>query len=65
MGMARCDDGKLWFVDAESSSLRYIESDSVHTAVGEGLFTYGDSDREPMRLQHPQGIACGIIGEGS
>jgi len=64
MGMARCDDGKLWFVDAESSSLRYIESDSVHTAVGEGLFTYGDSDREPMRLQHPQGIACGIIGEG-
>jgi len=64
MGMAQCDDGSLWFVDAESSSLRFIEGDRVRTAVGEGLFTYGDSDCDPVMLQHPQGIACGRIGEG-
>jgi len=64
MGMAHCDDGTLWFVDAESSSLRFIEGDTVHTAVGEGLFTYGDSDSDPILLQHPQGIACGHIGDG-
>ena len=64
MGMARCDDGRIWFVDAESSSLRVIENDTVTTAVGEGLFTFGDSDSAPVRLQHPQGIACGRIGDG-
>jgi len=64
MGMARCDDGKLWFVDAESSSLRYIEGDMVKTAVGEDLFTFGDSDSAPILLQHPQGIACGRTGDG-
>ncbi|MEJ2499926.1 MAG: redoxin domain-containing protein [Campylobacterales bacterium] len=64
MGMTRCDDGTLWFVDAESSSLRYIEEKRVHTAVGEGLFSFGDSDASPVRLQHPQGIECGRIGDG-
>ena len=64
MGMAPCDDGTLWFVDAESSSLRFIEGGRVTTAVGEGLFTFGDSDAAPVRLQHPQGVACGRIGDG-
>ena len=64
MGLARCDDGRLWFVDAESSALRFIEGDRVVTAVGEGLFSYGDSDTEPVLLQHPQGIACGRISDG-
>lgn len=64
MGMARCDDGTLWFVDAESSSLRFIEEKRVKTAVGEGLFTFGDSDASPILLQHPQGIECGRIGDG-
>jgi thiol-disulfide isomerase/thioredoxin len=64
MGIVRCDDGTLWFVDAESSALRFIEGNRVETAVGEGLFTYGDSDASPIRLQHPQGIACGRIGDG-
>ncbi|WP_345987580.1 thioredoxin-like domain-containing protein [Sulfurimonas sp. HSL1-2] len=64
MGVARCDDGTLWFVDAESSALRYIENGHVHTAVGEGLFTWGDSDSDPILLQHPQGIACGRVGDG-
>lgn len=64
MGLARCDDDTLWFVDAESSSLRMIEGNSVRTAIGEGLFTFGDSDTDPILLQHPQGIACGRIGDG-
>lgn len=64
MGLARCDDGLLWFVDAESSSLRFIEGSTVSTAVGEGLFTFGDSDTAPLLLQHPQGIVCGRFGDG-
>ena len=64
MDMALCDDGTLWFVDAESSSLHYIDGNKVATAVGEGLYTFGDSDNEPMLLQHPQGVACGHIGDG-
>ena len=64
MGMARCSDATVWFVDAESSSLRVIEDCAVKTAVGEGLFTFGDSDTSPILLQHPQGIACGQIGDG-
>ncbi|WP_345972358.1 thioredoxin-like domain-containing protein [Sulfurimonas diazotrophicus] len=64
MGLTRCDDGTLWFVDAESSALRSIENGHVQTAVGEGLFIWGDSDSDPILLQHPQGIACGRIGDG-
>ncbi|UFS62134.1 redoxin domain-containing protein [Sulfurimonas sp. HSL-3221] len=64
MGMTRCDDGILWFVDAESSALRSIENDHVQTLVGEGLFTWGDADSDPILLQHPQGITCGRIGDG-
>jgi len=64
MGLARCDDGTVWFVDAESSSLRWIDGNRIHTAVGAGLFTFGDSDTDPILLQHPQGIACGRIGDG-
>jgi thiol-disulfide isomerase/thioredoxin len=64
MGMARCDDGTLWFVDAESSSLRYVEEKRVRTAVGEGLFSFGDSDASPILLQHPQGVECGRVGDG-
>jgi hypothetical protein len=64
MGLARCDDGTLWFVDAESSALRFIEGRSVTTVIGEGLFTFGDSDTAPILLQHPQGVACGLAGDG-
>ncbi len=63
-GMALCDDGRLWFVDAESSALRFIEGKRVQTVVGEGLFTFGDSDEAPLLLQHPQDVACGRIGDG-
>jgi len=54
----------LYFVDAESSSLRKIESEAVSTLIGEGLFTFGDSNRGELLLQHPQGLCAGIIGDG-
>jgi len=56
---------RLWFVDAESSALRYIEGEAVHTAIGEGLHTFGDSDDEhALLLQHPQGVVAGQYGDG-
>lgn len=64
MGVTRCDDGSYWFVDAESSALRSIADGRVNTLVGEGLFTFGDSDTAPILLQHPQGLTCGRIGDG-
>jgi len=57
-------DGMVWFVDAESSSLRKIEEGEVVTAIGEGLFTYGDSNEGELLLQHPQGVTAGIVGDG-
>jgi peroxiredoxin len=64
-GVSRLED-RLWFVDAESSSLRYIEGAQVVTAVGEGLYTFGDDDdpEAPLLLQHPQGVVCGQYGDG-
>ena len=57
-------DGVIWFVDAESSSLRKIEDSVVSTSIGEGLFTFGDSNKGKLLLQHPQGVCAGIIGDG-
>ncbi len=57
-------EGTIWFVDAESSSLRKIENDAVSTAVGEGLFSFGDSNEGELMLQHPQGVCAGIFGDG-
>ncbi len=54
----------LYFVDAESSSLRQIESGVVTTLIGEGLFSYGDSNEGTLMLQHPQGLCAGLIGDG-
>lgn len=62
-GLAQMDE-VLYFVDAESSSLRKIENGEVTTLIGEGLFTYGDSDSGEILLQHPQGVCPGIIGDG-
>ena len=57
-------DETLYFVDAESSSLRKIENSEVSTLIGDGLFTFGDSDSDEILLQHPQGVCPGIIGDG-
>ena len=62
-GMALMDE-TLYFVDAESSSLRKIENSEVSTLIGDGLFTFGDSDSDEILLQHPQGVCPGIIGDG-
>ncbi len=49
--------GKLYFVDAETSSLRVLQGDAVVTLIGTGLFDFGFRDGTPGRalMQHPQG----------
>ena len=63
-GFAATDD-RLWLVDSETSSLRYVERDGVHTAVGTGLFDFGfrDGDAAQALLQHPLGVA--LLPDGS
>ncbi|MDQ3696408.1 MAG: alkyl hydroperoxide reductase [Gemmatimonadota bacterium] len=56
------DRDRLWFVDAESSAVRWAErhpSGIVGTVVGTGLFDFGDRDGmgDEALMQHPQGIA--------
>jgi thiol-disulfide isomerase/thioredoxin len=55
---------QIWFVDAESSSLRYIENSEVKTVIGEGLFEFGDSCTGTLKLQHPQALVAGKMGDG-
>jgi hypothetical protein len=63
-GLAATAD-RLWFADAETSALRWLERDAaggyrVGTAVGEGLFDFGhvDGPAATARLQHPLGVAA-------
>ena len=48
----------LYFVDAESSSLRVFKDGKVKTLIGTGLFDYGrlDGKYPTASLQHPQGV---------
>jgi thiol-disulfide isomerase/thioredoxin len=58
-GLSASPDGeRLWFVDSETSSLRYIEGEAMHTAVGQGLFDFGHVDGAADRalMQHPLGL---------
>lgn len=64
------DGDRLWFVDAESSALRWIDvggvqGGQVHTAVGLGLFDFGHQDGPAATalLQHPLGVA--VLADGS
>ena len=60
------DGDRLWFVDSETSALRYLTADGdVRTAVGEGLFDFGhvDGPAGSARLQHPLGVA--VLPDGS
>ena len=53
------DDGKLWVVDSETSSLRYLDrSGYLSTVVGSGLFDFGyrDGPAADALLQHPLGV---------
>lgn len=61
MGIAAAG-GRLYFVDAESSAVRWASATprgEVRTIVGTGLFDFGDADGvgDAVRMQHQQGIA--------
>ncbi|MEO6886472.1 MAG: thioredoxin-like domain-containing protein [Jatrophihabitantaceae bacterium] len=60
------DGSRIWFVDAETSALRYLTlAGELHTVVGEGLFDFGhmDGPGADARLQHPLGVA--MLADGS
>jgi hypothetical protein len=55
-------DGRIWFVDSETSAVRWAALDAggrVGTIVGTGLFDFGDRDGtgDEARLQHCLGVA--------
>ena len=53
------DGEKLWVVDSETSSLRYLDrSGRINTVVGTGLFDFGykDGPAGHALLQHPLGV---------
>ncbi len=56
---------RLWFADAETSSLRWYADGQVGTAVGSGLFDFGHRDgaADEALLQHPLGVT--VLPDGS
>jgi thiol-disulfide isomerase/thioredoxin len=59
------DGEKLWVVDSETSSLRYLDpSGRLFTVVGTGLFDFGyrDGPAADALLQHPLGVV--VTAEG-
>ncbi|MCW2620416.1 MAG: hypothetical protein JWL64_18 [Frankiales bacterium] len=63
-GLAAGSD-RLWFVDAETSSLRWYRAGEIGTAVGTGLFDFGhvDGPAADALLQHPLGVA--VLPDGA
>jgi thiol-disulfide isomerase/thioredoxin len=59
------DGARLWFVDAETSSLRSLAGGSLTTHAGEGLFDFGlvDGPAEQARFQHPLGVT--VLPDGT
>lgn len=57
-------DDKLYFVDAETSSLRVFDGREVHTLIGTGLFDFGyvEGKQGKARMQHPLGLYAGDAG---
>lgn len=49
---------KLYFVDAETSSLRVLEKGAITTLIGKGLFDFGlvDGDKSKALMQHTTGV---------
>ncbi|WP_415645634.1 NHL domain-containing thioredoxin family protein [Stackebrandtia soli] len=58
------DGDRLWIVDSETSALRYIENERIHTVIGAGLFDFGhvDGPSAEALLQHPLGVAVTATG---
>jgi thiol-disulfide isomerase/thioredoxin len=54
------DGDRLWLVDPETSSLRYVQDGRVHTVAGQGLFDFGfrDGPAADALLQHPLGVTA-------
>jgi thiol-disulfide isomerase/thioredoxin len=54
------DGDRLWVADSETSSVRYVDTDVVSTAVGQGLFAFGHRDGVATQalLQHPLGVTA-------
>jgi len=59
------DGDVLWVADSETSALRRIDADGVHTAIRQGLFSFGhkDGDAADALLQHPLGVT--VLPDGS
>ncbi|WP_433827911.1 NHL domain-containing thioredoxin family protein [Actinoplanes sp. CA-015351] len=60
-GLSVSHDGKrLWIADSETSALRFVEENTLHTAVGQGLFDFGhvDGPAAEALFQHPLGVAA-------
>jgi thiol-disulfide isomerase/thioredoxin/sugar lactone lactonase YvrE len=65
-GLSTSADGRrLWIADSETSALRYVEDDVLHTAVGQGLFDFGhmDGPADQALFQHPLGVCA--LADGS
>jgi thiol-disulfide isomerase/thioredoxin len=55
------EDGRLWIVDSETSSLRCLDhSGLLSTTIGTGLFDFGyrDGPTDDALLQHPLGVVA-------
>ena len=66
MGLV-ADRERLWFVDAESSAVRWCDvatDGTVGTVIGTGLFDFGDRDGtgDDVRMQHQQALAVAPDG---
>ncbi|THV27027.1 NHL domain-containing thioredoxin family protein [Glycomyces paridis] len=61
LAVGASEDGgeRLWLVDSETSSLRYVEDGAMRTVVGQGLFDFGhvDGPAAEALMQHPLGVA--------
>lgn len=57
-------DGKLYFVDSETSSLRQFDGDKITTLIGTGLFDFGYEEGELGKglMQHPLGLFANGTG---
>ncbi len=51
-------DNKIYFTDAETSSLRFVEGDNVKTIVGKGLFKFGNINGsfDKALFKHAEGL---------
>ncbi|GIF65270.1 hypothetical protein Ais01nite_33050 [Asanoa ishikariensis] len=65
-GLSTSADGaRLWIADSETSALRYVEANVLHTAAGQGLFDFGhmDGPADQALFQHPLGVCA--LADGS